>query len=82
MSTFIIFGKSYTEAGLKALLPAHMEAMTDSDERDALEFIHRWLNGDEFFLQQTSGSTGTPSQIHITLAQMEQSARLTGWYAP
>lgn len=46
-------------------------------ERNAIQFCQRWLNGKDKFVFQTSGSTGTPKKIIFTRAQLESSARLT-----
>ena len=49
----------------------------DGYETKTLEFCRSWLNGVQEFPIQTSGSTGTPKTIHLTLQQLEASARKT-----
>jgi o-succinylbenzoate---CoA ligase len=44
----------------------------------AYDFLRRWQAGKPEFILRTSGSTGTPKPIHLTLTQMEASARMTG----
>ena len=46
-------------------------------EKSTLEFCHAWLNGQQEFLIQTSGSTGIPKPIVLLRTQMEASARQT-----
>jgi o-succinylbenzoate---CoA ligase len=46
-------------------------------ERNAFDFIVRWLSGANEFILQTSGSTGTPKEIVIRRAQMIASATST-----
>ena len=48
------------------------------NQRAALVFCRRWLNGEAEFVVHTSGSTGAPKPISLTRAQMEASARATG----
>ncbi len=44
----------------------------------AIEFCRAWLEGQELFTQQTSGSTGAPKQIKVHRNQMIASAQATG----
>ncbi len=46
-------------------------------EKTTLEFCHAWLNDQNEFTIQTSGSTGAPKSIALLRAQMEVSARQT-----
>ena len=46
-------------------------------ERSTFSFIAQWFSGTEDFLQNTSGSTGSPKPITITRGQMTASALLT-----
>ncbi len=52
-------------------------AMLPLYEQHALLFLQSWLNGDDTFLQFTSGSTGEPKPVQISRQQMLDSARLT-----
>lgn len=44
----------------------------------AFSFCKSWLEGEKFYSQFTSGSTGSPKEITISKNQMEASARGTG----
>lgn len=46
-------------------------------EQHALLFLQSWMNGDDTFLQFTSGSSGEPKPVQISRQQMLDSARLT-----
>lgn len=49
----------------------------ETDIHPAVCFCRKWLQGNEFFTLQTSGSTGIPKQIQITRKQMLASAGMT-----
>jgi O-succinylbenzoic acid--CoA ligase len=44
----------------------------------AFSFCNAWLSGEETFIQETSGSTGSPKQLSIHRSQMIASAEATG----
>jgi O-succinylbenzoic acid--CoA ligase len=46
-------------------------------EASTFSFIQKWFSTADEFVQNTSGSTGSPKPIAITRQQMEASARLT-----
>ena len=46
-------------------------------EESTFDFIRSWLSGTETFLLATSGSTGAPKTISVTLSQMIASSLLT-----
>ena len=46
-------------------------------EQSTLTFCQQWLNGQETFSLETSGSTGDPKIIEITRKQMASSATAT-----
>lgn len=46
----------------------------------SLAFCQAWLNGEEHFQLQTSGSTGNPKKINVKRQQMEFSAAATGQF--
>jgi O-succinylbenzoic acid--CoA ligase len=46
-------------------------------EQSTLSFLEQWLNGQEIFIQQTSGSTGNPTTISLTRSQLTASALRT-----
>jgi len=47
-------------------------------QQEAIRFCREWLSGNDFFEQQSSGSTGIPKTIQITRKQMFASALATG----
>ena len=47
-------------------------------QQEAIRFCREWLSGNDFFDQQSSGSTGIPKTIQITRKQMFASALATG----
>lgn len=49
----------------------------NSTFEESLKFCKQWINGQENFIINTSGSTGAPKSIKITRTQMEASARMT-----
>jgi o-succinylbenzoate---CoA ligase len=55
----------------------HHSPGSNDFEQSALEFIHRFVNGQEFFTMQTSGSTGSPKTIILKRNQLIASAKLT-----
>lgn len=44
------------------------------------DFLDEWNNGDDYILAQTSGSTGTPTEIRLLKSDMEASARATNTF--
>jgi O-succinylbenzoic acid--CoA ligase len=48
--------------------------------KKAYALMCQWLDGQETFTMQTSGSTGTPQQIVLSRAQLSSSARMTAEY--
>jgi O-succinylbenzoic acid--CoA ligase len=58
--------------------PTHWPVPQTPYEADTLAFCRAWLSGQAGFTLHTSGSTGTPKPIHLTRAQMQASAHLTG----
>lgn len=46
-------------------------------EKASLDFIHRWLNNQQTFVLQTSGSTGAPKKIEVKRDQLIASAKAT-----
>ncbi|HSN76462.1 MAG TPA: AMP-binding protein [Anaerolineae bacterium] len=52
-------------------------SLTDN-QRAALDFCRRWLNGQTEFVVHTSGSTGAPKPITLRREQMQASAHATG----
>lgn len=59
------------------LNPAAYEKPRTLFEAATLDFISAWLNGEQFFRQQTSGSTGTPRVITLSRQQLIASAQRT-----
>ena len=53
-------------------------ASLNDNQRAALDFCQRWLDGATEFIVRTSGSTGAPKPISLRREQMEASARATG----
>jgi len=51
---------------------------TSGEENQVLSFIQQWMNGQQEFTIQTSGSTGIPKQLIISRKQMIISAKRTG----
>ena len=49
-------------------------------EEATLLFCRYWLNGEQTFQLQTSGSTGIPKTIEVNRSQMESSAKATGQF--
>ncbi len=62
---------------LSDLKNGHTPVSLNDQEKNALQFCHQWLNGQQKFEFQTSGSTGTPKKIIFTRAQLKTSASLT-----
>ncbi len=67
-------GRTYSHKELKE--PLFENGLSDF-EKSTLKFCHAWLNGQQEFLIQTSGSTGIPKQIVLLRTQIEASARQT-----
>ncbi|EMR02928.1 AMP-binding protein [Cesiribacter andamanensis] len=65
---------SYSASGLLQLDPA---TLTLPHEQEAAGFARQWLQGEEQFTVQTSGSTGAPKPIALSRVHMQASARLT-----
>ncbi len=57
---------------------ASATALQDPYLSGAYDFLQHWQSGKPDFVLRTSGSTGTPKPIHLTRAQMEASAWMTG----
>jgi O-succinylbenzoic acid--CoA ligase len=74
-------GISFTKAELQlnAALKLRDNAI-EPWERRLFEFIHEWLNDEQFVVVKTSGSTGKPKQISIDKNKMVASAQLTADY--
>jgi O-succinylbenzoic acid--CoA ligase len=53
------------------------EKARTSFEAETLAFLTAWLGGEEFFRQQTSGSTGQPKRIALSRKQLVASAQRT-----
>jgi O-succinylbenzoic acid--CoA ligase len=53
------------------------ETMTDFVQA-AFSFCEAWLSGEEIYIQETSGSTGSPKKLSIHRNQMIASAEATG----
>lgn len=62
---------------LSDLKNGHTPVSLNDQEKNALQFCHQWLNGQQKFEFQTSGSTGTPKKIIFKRVELEASARLT-----
>lgn len=56
------------------------DAPTHPYFRKAYTFMCQWLEGQETFTMQTSGSTGNPQSIVLTRAQLRSSAQMTAEY--
>lgn len=68
--------QNYTAEQVRQLENSYVAALP-LYEQHALLFLQSWLNGDDAFLQFTSGSTGEPKPVQISRQQMLDSARLT-----
>jgi len=68
-------GITYSHEELKR--QSSFEYARSDFERSTLKFCHDWLNGQQEFTLQTSGSTGVPKPIVLFRKQMEASARQT-----
>lgn len=69
-------GKTFSDQDILHLDP--FSAGLSDYETHIFAFCKQWLRGEEFFPQQTSGSTGPPKQILLTRSQMLSSAQMTG----
>lgn len=61
---------------LASVLQGNIDTTSDF-EKATLDFIHRWLNNQQTFILQTSGSTGIPKKIEVQRAQLVSSATAT-----
>jgi o-succinylbenzoate---CoA ligase len=59
---------------IKAIVDGSQVART-SFENSLFKFLSQWINGEQSFIQSTSGSTGSPKDIIINRTQMFASAR-------
>ena len=62
---------------LADLKSPYVPASLNDQEKSAIQFCRQWLNGQQKFEFQTSGSTGIPKKISFKREQLEVSARLT-----
>lgn len=69
--------RAYTLAELLAGPDSADSALRDENALAALDFCRRWLQGQDEFVVQTSGSTGEPKPITLTRQQMVASAQAT-----
>jgi o-succinylbenzoate---CoA ligase len=69
-----INGRTYSHEELKK---QSFENNQSDFEKSTLKFCHAWLNGQQEFTIQTSGSTGAPKPIVLLRKQMEASANQT-----
>src|SRR5260221_617468 len=67
-------GRTYSCAQLKSGVGTGQQT---EFEKSILAFCRDWLQGNDYFILSTSGSTGVPKQITLRGEQMEASARLT-----
>ena len=78
--TIALAGQEYQLSELEAIPSVNqLTAYTHLPDyaREALQFCHQWVQGEEVFIQHTSGSTGAPKPIQIYRKQMMASARMT-----
>lgn len=73
-----VAGRTYDRRQLLGWAPEEENSNLRENALAALEFVQRWLAGDERFLLTTSGSTGDPKPIFLSRKQMEASALATG----
>jgi o-succinylbenzoate---CoA ligase len=78
MSTFSIQGHTFTDSG-QSLGTWSDEAIPAAApwEREYLRFLSQWGAGQEEWVFQSSGTTGSPSSVRFSRSQIEASAHLT-----
>ena len=79
-SCFTLNGLSYQSA--EDLLAFAKKLSKEGDEFEIRigNFIKKWLNGDDFLIVKTSGSTGESKKIKLKKQHLINSARATGAY--
>jgi O-succinylbenzoic acid--CoA ligase len=74
--TLLIDNQSFTPEQLQEQQLAE-KALWLPHQQTALVFVQQWLNNQQTFTVQTSGSTGQPKPIAVSRNRMQASARLT-----
>jgi O-succinylbenzoic acid--CoA ligase len=74
-----INGKRYSADHVRAIVADGSVEMPDS-LAEVFEFLANWYDDSDYILQQTSGSTGTPSAIKLKKQNMWHSAKSTNTF--
>ncbi|GAB4124590.1 MAG: AMP-binding protein [Raineya sp.] len=74
MATIIYQGQVFEQ---QALLYANLNEIKDDYLKESLLFCRKWLQGQQTFEVQTSGSTGSPKMMYPTRKAMEASIQIS-----